>query len=48
VNLDHGQQGIGSQSCGPGPLPQYFLNAQPTEFSFVFSETVYSETPETS
>ncbi|WP_329260238.1 DUF4981 domain-containing protein [Streptomyces sp. NBC_01478] len=43
VNLDHGQHGIGSQSCGPGPLPQYFLNAEPTEFSFVFSES-----PETS
>ena len=43
VNLDHGQHGIGSQSCGPGPLPQYFLNAQPTEFSFVFTEN-----PETS
>ncbi|MFI5873633.1 glycoside hydrolase family 2 TIM barrel-domain containing protein [Streptomyces sp. NPDC051445] len=39
VNLDHGQQGIGSQSCGPGPLPQYFLNAAPTEFSFVFTAT---------
>ncbi|MFI1504127.1 glycoside hydrolase family 2 TIM barrel-domain containing protein [Streptomyces sp. NPDC020597] len=39
VNLDHGQHGIGSQSCGPGPLPQYFLNAEPVEFSFVFSET---------
>ncbi|MPY58896.1 glycoside hydrolase family 2 TIM barrel-domain containing protein [Streptomyces spongiae] len=37
VNLDHGQHGIGSQSCGPGPLPQYFLRAEPTEFSFVFS-----------
>ncbi|MGR3868892.1 glycoside hydrolase family 2 TIM barrel-domain containing protein [Streptomyces graminifolii] len=43
VNLDHGQHGIGSQSCGPGPLPRYFLNARPTEFSFVFSQT-----PETS
>lgn len=48
MNLDHGQHGIGSQSCGPGPLPQYFLNARPTEFSFVFSETVNSTTPETS
>ncbi|CAM5515997.1 glycoside hydrolase family 2 TIM barrel-domain containing protein [Streptomyces aurantiogriseus] len=38
VNLDHGQHGIGSQSCGPGPLPQYFLKAAPAEFSFVFSE----------
>ncbi|MEU0221177.1 hypothetical protein ABZ281_41870, partial [Streptomyces sp. NPDC006265] len=39
VNLDHGQHGIGSQSCGPGPLPQYFLKAEPAEFSFVFSTT---------
>ncbi|MEV6496631.1 glycoside hydrolase family 2 TIM barrel-domain containing protein [Streptomyces prunicolor] len=39
VNLDHAQHGIGSQSCGPGPLPQYFLNARPTEFSYVFSES---------
>ncbi|OIJ85501.1 glycoside hydrolase family 2 TIM barrel-domain containing protein [Streptomyces colonosanans] len=39
VNLDHGQHGIGSQSCGPGPLPRYFLWAAPAEFSFVFSET---------
>ncbi|MET7703098.1 glycoside hydrolase family 2 TIM barrel-domain containing protein [Streptomyces sp. NPDC005485] len=38
VNLDHGQHGIGSQSCGPGPLPQYRLQAAPAEFSFVFSE----------
>ncbi|WP_225095685.1 glycoside hydrolase family 2 TIM barrel-domain containing protein, partial [Streptomyces sp. CoH27] len=35
VNLDHGQHGIGSQSCGPGPLPQYHLRAEPAEFSFV-------------
>ncbi|MGW0820223.1 glycoside hydrolase family 2 TIM barrel-domain containing protein [Streptomyces sp. NPDC002845] len=38
VNLDHGQMGIGSQSCGPGALPQYHLRAQPAEFSFIFSE----------
>ncbi|MFJ8079898.1 glycoside hydrolase family 2 TIM barrel-domain containing protein [Streptomyces sp. NPDC096205] len=37
VNLDHGQHGIGSQSCGPGPLPRYRLAASPTEFSFVFT-----------
>ncbi|MEU6200077.1 glycoside hydrolase family 2 TIM barrel-domain containing protein [Streptomyces sp. NPDC047061] len=37
VNLDHGQHGIGSQSCGPGVLPQYQLHAGPAEFSFVFS-----------
>ncbi|WP_143589961.1 beta-galactosidase small subunit family protein, partial [Streptomyces africanus] len=39
VNLDHGQHGIGSQSCGPGPLPQYFLKAEPARFAFVFSTT---------
>ncbi|WP_261719784.1 glycoside hydrolase family 2 TIM barrel-domain containing protein [Streptomyces sp. FZ201] len=39
VNLDHGQHGIGSQSCGPGPLPRYFLRAEPAEFSFVFSQS---------
>ncbi|MEU1705456.1 glycoside hydrolase family 2 TIM barrel-domain containing protein [Streptomyces sp. NPDC005706] len=38
VNLDHGLHGLGSQSCGPGPLPRYFLRAEPTRFSFVFSE----------
>ncbi|MDN3021746.1 glycoside hydrolase family 2 TIM barrel-domain containing protein [Streptomyces sp. S.PB5] len=37
VNLDHAHHGIGSQSCGPGPLPQYRLKAEPAEFSFVFS-----------
>ncbi|GHA00197.1 glycoside hydrolase family 2 TIM barrel-domain containing protein [Streptomyces echinoruber] len=37
VHLDHGQHGIGSQSCGPGPLPRYFLWPRPTEFSFVLS-----------
>ncbi|MFK4227050.1 glycoside hydrolase family 2 TIM barrel-domain containing protein [Streptomyces sp. NPDC019890] len=36
VNLDHDQQGIGSQSCGPGPLPQYRLRVEPTEFAFTF------------
>ncbi|MGY5012637.1 glycoside hydrolase family 2 TIM barrel-domain containing protein [Streptomyces sp. 900105755] len=38
VNLDHGQHGIGSQSCGPGVLPQYQLHAAPAEFSFMFSD----------
>ncbi|MGW2488988.1 glycoside hydrolase family 2 TIM barrel-domain containing protein [Streptomyces sp. NPDC001606] len=44
VNLDHGLHGIGSQSCGPGPLPQYHLLARPAEFSFVFSESTSPET----
>ncbi|MFJ3641464.1 glycoside hydrolase family 2 TIM barrel-domain containing protein [Streptomyces sp. NPDC090108] len=38
VNLDHAQHGLGSQSCGPGPLPRHRLEAGPAEFSFVFSE----------
>ncbi|MFJ5214650.1 glycoside hydrolase family 2 TIM barrel-domain containing protein [Streptomyces sp. NPDC088354] len=37
VNLDHAQQGIGSQSCGPGVLPRYRLDAAPASFSFTFS-----------
>ncbi|MFE2429335.1 glycoside hydrolase family 2 TIM barrel-domain containing protein [Streptomyces sp. NPDC059373] len=37
VNLDHGQHGIGSQSCGPGPLPRYRLHAAPASFGFTFS-----------
>ncbi|WP_262704187.1 MULTISPECIES: glycoside hydrolase family 2 TIM barrel-domain containing protein [Streptomyces] len=37
VNLDHGQQGIGSQSCGPGVLDEHRLDAAPAEFSFTFS-----------
>ncbi|KUN89763.1 beta-galactosidase [Streptomyces bungoensis] len=38
VNLDHRQHGLGSQSCGPGPLPRYHLRAEPAAFSFVFSQ----------
>ncbi|MEV1024815.1 glycoside hydrolase family 2 TIM barrel-domain containing protein [Streptomyces sp. NPDC050264] len=38
VNLDHAQQGIGSQSCGPGVLPQYRLTPAPAEFTFTFRE----------
>ncbi|MGW5639489.1 glycoside hydrolase family 2 TIM barrel-domain containing protein [Streptomyces sp. NPDC003832] len=37
VNLDHAQHGIGSQSCGPGPLPRYVLRARAARFAFVFS-----------
>ncbi|MDT0405632.1 glycoside hydrolase family 2 TIM barrel-domain containing protein [Streptomyces edwardsiae] len=38
VHLDHRLHGIGSQSCGPGPLPRYHLWPEPVEFSFVFSQ----------
>ncbi|WP_406071372.1 DUF4981 domain-containing protein [Streptomyces sp. NBC_01020] len=42
VNLDHAQHGIGSQSCGPGVLPQHQLHAEPAEFSFIFTEDTES------
>ncbi len=32
LNLDHAQCGLGSQSCGPGPLEKYKL--KPGEFNF--------------
>jgi beta-galactosidase/evolved beta-galactosidase subunit alpha len=32
LNLDYRQTGLGTASCGPGPLPQYEL--QPQEFCF--------------
>ncbi|PGH52038.1 glycoside hydrolase family 2 TIM barrel-domain containing protein [Streptomyces sp. Ru87] len=37
VHLDHAQQGIGSQSCGPGVLPQHRLAASPASFAVGFS-----------
>ncbi|OIJ63377.1 glycoside hydrolase family 2 TIM barrel-domain containing protein [Streptomyces mangrovisoli] len=42
VNLDHAQMGIGTQSCGPGPLPAHHLHAEPAEFSFVFTQSTAS------
>ncbi|WP_129843568.1 glycoside hydrolase family 2 TIM barrel-domain containing protein [Streptomyces sp. RFCAC02] len=36
VNVDHALHGIGSQSCGPGPLPAYVLTVAPVTFSFRF------------
>ncbi|WP_052852724.1 glycoside hydrolase family 2 TIM barrel-domain containing protein [Streptomyces avicenniae] len=37
VGLDHALHGLGSQSCGPGPLPRHRLTAGPAAFSFRFS-----------
>ncbi|WP_062217735.1 glycoside hydrolase family 2 TIM barrel-domain containing protein [Streptomyces sp. NBRC 109706] len=37
VNLDHAQHGIGSQSCGPGPLPEYHLRPREFRFSLTFA-----------
>jgi len=33
LHLDHAQGGLGSQSCGPGPLPEYLLQPEETRFS---------------
>jgi beta-galactosidase/beta-glucuronidase len=33
VHLDHAHCGLGSNSCGPGPLPQYLLKPEETSFS---------------
>lgn len=38
VTLDHAQHGIGSQSCGPGPLPRYHLTAAPARFALRLTE----------
>lgn len=37
VDLDHAQHGIGSQSCGPGVLPRYRLEAAPVSSGFTFT-----------
>jgi beta-galactosidase/beta-glucuronidase len=33
LHLDYAQCGLGSNSCGPGPLPQYLLQPEETTFS---------------
>lgn len=35
VYLDHAQGGLGSESCGPRPLPQYLLQAEAVKFGVV-------------
>ncbi|AXK31946.1 DUF4981 domain-containing protein [Streptomyces armeniacus] len=37
VNLDHGQHGIGSASCGPGVLQRHKLMVAPARFGFTFA-----------
>jgi hypothetical protein len=34
LHLDYHQGGIGTNSCGPGPLPAYLLRPEPTRFTF--------------
>ncbi|MFJ3613348.1 MULTISPECIES: glycoside hydrolase family 2 TIM barrel-domain containing protein [Streptomyces] len=37
LNLDHALHGIGSQSCGPGVLPEHRLDASPASFALSFA-----------
>ncbi|HTV10503.1 MAG TPA: glycoside hydrolase family 2 TIM barrel-domain containing protein [Acidimicrobiales bacterium] len=36
LHLDHRQHGLGSATCGPGPLEQYVLQSAPFSFGFGF------------
>ncbi|MGI5291322.1 glycoside hydrolase family 2 TIM barrel-domain containing protein [Nonomuraea polychroma] len=36
LHLDLAHQGIGTATCGPGPLPQYELRARPASFTLRF------------
>ena len=40
LHLDYAQSGLGSQSCGPGPLPEYLL--QPSKVTFTVRLTPFS------
>ncbi|MDQ1484991.1 MAG: beta-galactosidase, partial [Actinomycetota bacterium] len=40
LGLDVAQHGIGTASCGPGPLPRYRLEAGPAEFAVVLRPVV--------
>jgi hypothetical protein len=45
LHLDHEQNGLGSQSCGPAPLDKYLLEPQETRFAVrlrPFQESVVS------
>ena len=35
LHLDAAMRGLGNQSCGPGPLPQYELNEKSYSYGFV-------------
>ena len=40
LHIDYAQSGLGSQSCGPGPLPPYLL--QPSDVTFTVRLTPFS------
>lgn len=55
LHIDYGQNGLGSKSCGPGPLNRYRLRPQPVVFRVrlkpfdageISPETVYRLAPE--
>ncbi|WSW80652.1 beta-galactosidase small subunit [Streptomyces sp. NBC_00996] len=35
IHLDAAHHGIGTASCGPGPLPEHTLHARPTQLHLV-------------
>lgn len=45
LNLDYRQNGLGSASCGPGPLPQYVLNPHPIVFTVRFKAISGADDP---
>jgi beta-galactosidase/evolved beta-galactosidase subunit alpha len=45
LSLDYRQNGLGSASCGPGPLPQYLLHAEEFTFSVLLRPLSSRVTP---
>ena len=41
VNIDFAQNGLGSASCGPGPLEQYLLPAEPATLRFSIRPAIH-------
>ncbi len=46
LNLDHLQAGLGSNSCGPGPLPQYLIQPQDYRFTVRLRPFTWGGSPE--
>ncbi len=42
-NLDYRQNGLGSASCGPGPLEPYWLKPEPFAFELIFAPLFEAE-----
>ncbi len=43
LDIDYAQGGLGSASCGPGPLEQYQLKAEPAVLEFVIRPAVHGQ-----